>query len=110
MPLTITLSDIAQILNCPSQPASTRAVTGVATLTEATDFEVSFLGSEKYLNEFAQTKAAAVIVQKRVKLPPNHGKAVLLVDDADLAVATLLERFAPPIPRPPVGRHHQAFV
>jgi UDP-3-O-[3-hydroxymyristoyl] glucosamine N-acyltransferase len=106
----ITLSDIAQILNCPSPSGPTRSVTGVATLTEATADELSFLGSEKYLADFEKTQASAVIVQKRVKLPPNHGKSVLLVDDADLAVATILEKFAPPIPRPPVGRHHQAVV
>src|SRR6185295_19777394 len=100
----ITLSDIAQMLNCPSPAASTRPVTGVATLTDATESELSFLGSEKYLSEFNQTRAAAVIVQKRVKLPPNHGKSVLVVDDADLAVATILQRFAPPITRPTVGR------
>jgi UDP-3-O-[3-hydroxymyristoyl] glucosamine N-acyltransferase len=105
------LSDIVEILRCPSPRGSVdRTVTGIATLREATESELSFLGSEKYLADFETTRAAATIVQKRVKLPPNHGKAVLLVDDADLAVAQLLERFAPPIPRPPVGRHHLATV
>ena len=106
----LTVSDIAQILNCPAPPGSSRPITGVATLTEATDAELSFIGSEKYLSDFEKTHAAVVIVQKRVKLPPNHGKSVLLVDDADLAVATILEQLAPPVPRPPIGRHHQAVV
>jgi UDP-3-O-[3-hydroxymyristoyl] glucosamine N-acyltransferase len=82
----------------------------IGTLREAREDELSFLGSEKYLDDFAQTRAAAVIVHKRVKLPTDHGKPVLLVDDADLAVAQLLERFAPPVPRPPVGTHHLAVV
>jgi UDP-3-O-[3-hydroxymyristoyl] glucosamine N-acyltransferase len=79
-------------------------------LRDATDAEVSFLGSEKYLRDFAGTRAAATIVQKRVKLPPDHGKSVFLVDDADMAVAKLLERFAPPVPRPPIGRHNLAVI
>ena len=107
---TLTLADIAQRLNVPSPAGPTRPVTGIATLAEATESELSFLGSERYLNDFAATRAAAVIVQKRVKLPAGHGKGVFLVDDADLAVATLLEHFAPPIPRPPVGRHPTAVV
>jgi UDP-3-O-[3-hydroxymyristoyl] glucosamine N-acyltransferase len=106
----ITLSDIADLLNCPSPADSSRTVTGVATLVDATPAELSFLASEKYLSDFAATRAAAVIVQKRVKLPPDHGKPVFVVDDADLAVAQVLERFAPPIPRPPVGCDHTASV
>jgi UDP-3-O-[3-hydroxymyristoyl] glucosamine N-acyltransferase len=107
---TLTLSEIAQILKCPSPGAATRPVTGIAVLTDASEAELSFLGSDKYLPEFAKTRAAGVIVQKRVKLPPDHGKSVFIVDDADLAVATILKEFAPPIPRPPIGRHHQAIV
>src|SRR5215218_10175382 len=106
----LTLSEVAQLLNCPSPSEPARTVTGVATLTDAAGDDVSFLGSEKYLPDFEKTKAAAVIVQKRVKLPAGSRIPVLLVDNADLAVAQLLERFAPPIPRPPVGRHHTAIV
>ena len=106
----LTLSDIAAILNVPPPTGGNRPVTGVATLPEAGPDQVSFLGSDKYLGEFAATRAAAVIVQKRVKLPSDHGRAVFLVDDADLAVGKLLEHFAPPVPRPPVGRHYSAVV
>ena len=108
---SLTLSDIAAILNVPAPAgAASRPITGIAMLSEATPQQLSFLGSEKYLAEFARTSAAAVIVQKRVKLPPGHGRAVLLVDDADLAVAQLLKEFAPPVPRPPAGRHPTAIV
>ena len=107
----LTLSDIASLLNLPAPAgAAQRPVSGIATLADATDTELSFLGSDRYLKDFTNTRAAAVIVQKRVKLPGEHAKAVFLVDDADLAVARLLEHFAPPVPRPPVGRHPTAFV
>ncbi|MEA2710413.1 MAG: UDP-3-O-[3-hydroxymyristoyl] glucosamine N-acyltransferase [Phycisphaerales bacterium] len=79
-------------------------------LGEAGGDQLSFLGSDKYLAQFSKTRAAAVIVQKRVKLPPDHGRMIFLVDDADLAVAKLLEKFAPPIARPPVGKHPTALV
>ena len=107
---SLTLAEIADLLQCPSPSDSHRSVTGVAMLADATSEQISFIGSEKYLAQFASTQAGAVIVQKRVKLPPGHGRAVFLVDDADLAVGKLLERFAPPIPRPPVGKHPSAVV
>jgi UDP-3-O-[3-hydroxymyristoyl] glucosamine N-acyltransferase len=109
---SLTLADIASILHVPAPAGhAQRAVTGMATLGEAGPNDLSFLGSDAYLKQFATTKAAAVIVQKRVKLP-REGVAtpVFVVDDADLAVAKILEHFAPPVPRPPVGRHHTAIV
>jgi UDP-3-O-[3-hydroxymyristoyl] glucosamine N-acyltransferase len=107
---TLELSEIASLLNLPLAAAEDRSISGVAMLDEAGSDEISFLGSERYLPQFARTRAGAVIVQKRVKLPPGHGHIVFLVDDADLAIAMLLERFAPPAPRPPTGRHHTAIV
>ena len=107
---SLTLAEIADLLQCPSPSDRNRSVTGVAMLADATPDQVSFIGSEKYLSQFATTRAGAVIVQKRVKLPPDHGRAIFLVDDADLAVGKLLERFAPLTPRPPVGKHHTAVV
>src|SRR6185437_2254669 len=89
--LGMTLSELAKILNTPVPGEPARTIRGFASLATATDQDLAFLGSDKYLRDFAKTRAAAVIVQKRVKLPPNHGKNIFLVDDTDLAVATLLE-------------------
>src|SRR5258705_13046890 len=72
-------------------------------LLDADSDELSYLGSDRFVRQFAETRAGAVLVQRRVKLPPDISKPVLWVDDADLAVAGVLELFAPPIPRPPAG-------
>jgi len=78
-------------------------IAGVATLEEAGPRDLSFVGSESYLPLLAQTQAAAVVVQKRLKVPATWNRPALMVDDADLAMAKVLELFAPPVPRPPVG-------
>src|SRR5204863_359022 len=78
----------------------------MATLLEATESDLSFLGSDAYLKEFEKTKAAAVIVKKSVHLPPTEVRdkpALLIVDNADLAQAKVLELLAPPVPRPKPG-------
>src|SRR5215204_4587268 len=102
---SLTLAEIATLLHAPAPAAhANRTVTGMATLAEAGPNDLSFLGSDGYLTQFATTKAAAVIVQKRVKLPRDAAPAtpVFVVDDADLSVAKILEHFAPSVPRPPV--------
>ncbi len=110
----LTLAEIATLLHVPAPAPADRTVSGMATLAEAGPNDLSFLGSDAYLKQFAITKAGAVVVQKRVKLPQGAAAAtnppVFVVDDADLAVAKLLEHFAPPVARPPVGRHPGAFI
>jgi UDP-3-O-[3-hydroxymyristoyl] glucosamine N-acyltransferase len=99
-----TLADIAKLLNVPVPvDGQSILISGVATLPDAKDDELSYLGSDRLLPQFAATRAGAVLVQRRVKLPADPGRPVLWVDDADLAVAKVLELFAPPIPRPGVG-------
>jgi UDP-3-O-[3-hydroxymyristoyl] glucosamine N-acyltransferase len=78
----------------------------MATLLDATESDISFLGSDAYLKEFEKTRAAAVIVKKSVHLPPTDNRerpALLIVDNADLAQAKVLELLAPPVPRPKSG-------
>jgi UDP-3-O-[3-hydroxymyristoyl] glucosamine N-acyltransferase len=107
-----TLSDIAQILACPAPPPAeaNKRVAGVASLAEAREDDLSFVGSEAYVDELPGTRALAVIVQSRVTLPPSWTRPAFRVDDAELAVAKVLERFALPIPQPPVGVDAAASV
>ncbi|HWB53477.1 MAG TPA: UDP-3-O-(3-hydroxymyristoyl)glucosamine N-acyltransferase [Tepidisphaeraceae bacterium] len=92
----VALSQIASILKLPP-PEREVDIEGVAFLAEAGPADLSFLGSEKYLNDFATSRAAAVLVRKGLKLPGEHAMQVLQVNDADLAVAQVLELFAPPV-------------
>lgn len=108
----IALSKIAEVLQVSIPDAGQILITGMATLAEAGESDLSFLGAEVYLKDFATTKAAAVLVHRRVRLPadPKPRPVVTLVDDADLAVARVLELFAPPIAHPPVGIHPSAVI
>jgi UDP-3-O-[3-hydroxymyristoyl] glucosamine N-acyltransferase len=109
---SVTLADIAAILNVPlpSSGDARASITGVATLADATPAELSFLGSDRYLAEFATTRAAAVIVQKRVRVPRTPGRPIFVVEDADLAVAKVLTLFHPKPPDLPRGIDPRAAV
>ena len=110
----ITLGDIASTLNVPVGADGARRIRAITSLSDASSDDLACLSSEQYLDDFRTTRAAAVIVSKKLKLPPRDGNgdsaAILVVDDAELAFAKVLALFAPPIPRPPVGRHHSAVV
>src|SRR5437764_3742783 len=108
-----TLAEIAGLLNValPAGADGRRAIVGVNTLAEAGPDELSFLSSEHYRPDLAGTRAAAVLVHRRLRVPAAGLTApVLVVDDADLAVARVLGLFAPPVPRPPAGVDHAARI
>jgi UDP-3-O-[3-hydroxymyristoyl] glucosamine N-acyltransferase len=101
-----TLGDLAKLLSLPPlTPAhAAREITGLATLGEAGEGDLSVIGGDKFVKQALNSKAAAFLVQRRVALPPALiERPTLLVDDADLAMAQVIELFAPPIPRPPAG-------
>jgi len=99
-----TLGEIASLLGCPPPPDAQRRVTGLAALSDAGPGELSFISSEAFATQLVETRAAGVIIKKKLRLPaPPPQAAALVVDDADLAVAKVLELFAPPVPRPPAG-------
>lgn len=85
-------------------------IDGVAEISRARPGTVTFIGSEKYAGKWAGSRATAALVSRGVEVQPGDGKAVITVDNADLAMAKLLELFAPPTPLPPPGVHPSAIV
>src|SRR5687768_11506447 len=98
-----TLADIAALLGTPAPAHGERNVRGVATIDEATPDDLTFVSSETYARQLPKSRAMGVIVHRKVKLPPDYAGVTFAVDDADLAVAKVLELLAPPIPRPAAG-------
>jgi UDP-3-O-[3-hydroxymyristoyl] glucosamine N-acyltransferase len=99
-----TLAEIARLLTCATPPGTERLeIDGIATIEEAGPRQISYVSSDQYVHSLAESRAGAVIVQRRLKLPPQWESRALRVDDPEWAVAKVLELFAPPVPRPPAG-------
>ena len=112
---TLTLADVAAAAGVavPEGADPARPVTGAATLRAAGAGDVASLAEAKYVKDLAGCGAGVVIVGRRAKLPEDVAAGtdavILRVEDAELAMAAVLERFAPP---PPwlEGRHPSAVV
>lgn len=99
-----TLLDIAQLLNAPAPAGAERQpITGLATIADANEDQLAFVGAEHYAAQLPTSRAAAAIVGRRIKVPPAWETKVLRVEDADLAVAKVLKLFAPEVPQPPTA-------
>jgi UDP-3-O-[3-hydroxymyristoyl] glucosamine N-acyltransferase len=129
-----TLQQIADLLGLPApRGAGDRTINGIAALEDAAPDELTILKSPAFLKDFAHTRAAAVIVEKTIDLasmnrarqndvrssdknkaktdptapqPPAH----FFVDDAELALAKVMNAMAPPVPHPPPGIDPSARV
>ncbi len=67
-------------------------ISGVATLAEAAPGEISFLGNEKYFNDFLATKASVVLVPPALPQYPE-GVTFIEVDNPSLAFNALVDHF-----------------
>jgi UDP-3-O-[3-hydroxymyristoyl] glucosamine N-acyltransferase len=103
-PKSLTVAEIAAMVGVAAPAGSENIrIAGVANLAEAGPGDLSFLSSSAYWKQFSETKAGAVLVQKDVKTRAAPKSAVIIVDDADLAMNVVLQAFALPVPRPPIG-------
>lgn len=84
---------------------------GINAIGDAQPTEITFVSDSKYARQWVDSKAGAVIVNRKVANDlPADDRPVILVDNADLATITLLHLFAPPVDQPDVGVHTTAAV
>jgi UDP-3-O-[3-hydroxymyristoyl] glucosamine N-acyltransferase len=80
-------------------------------IDKATANQITFIGDAKYLKKWPTSNAGAAIVNEQLNLdPPQDGKALISVKNADLAMAQVLELFAPPLPSFDVDIHPNATI
>ena len=104
----ITVADVARHLGADVEGDAGRVLRAVQPLDQATPDALSWLGSSKYLPQFEQTNAAAVLVPRELDVPQGH--TVIRVADPDLALCEALTLLGPEPPRVPVGVHTSAVV
>ena len=73
-------------------------ITGLGGIEQAQPDQLTLLGSKNFVAAWQSSKASAAIVGGDVDadLQPGDGRAFIRVKDADLAMITLLNLFAPP--------------
>ncbi len=104
------LAALAETLDATLEGDGDVEIRGVQTLADATARDVTFVIDEARATQWPASRGAAVIVATDFDALPDDPRPVLRVKNVDLAVAALLERFAPPPPRPETGVHPAAWV
>jgi UDP-3-O-[3-hydroxymyristoyl] glucosamine N-acyltransferase len=108
--LSLTTGELAALLSAPLTGDPGVRLTGVDGLERAGPGDLSFVRSARFAAEVAKSRAGALLVSRGVELPAQT-RPVIVVDDADRALISILagirqRRFGPPAS----GRHPTALI
>lgn len=108
----MTTQQIADKLNGTLHGNPSKEILGAEQIERANHQQITFIGSRNYLKYWATSEAGAVIIDQKLadSIKADGDRALIVVDNADLAMAQLLELIAPPQPRPANGVHPTAIV
>ena len=89
----MTLQEITEYIGLSYQ--SDKEITGLNTLTDSNENELTFLENKKYLSDLKNTKAAAVLVTLENSSEVPQNTIALICDEPYLSLAKISKLFAP---------------
>jgi UDP-3-O-[3-hydroxymyristoyl] glucosamine N-acyltransferase len=107
---TFSILEINEILKGEIIGNITQKVTAPEQLENASNTEISFIGSKKYEKLWATSKACVAVVNEDIGIAPGDNRAFIKVKNADLAMSQVLEMFAPPMPLFAIEIHPTAII
>jgi UDP-3-O-[3-hydroxymyristoyl] glucosamine N-acyltransferase len=106
----ISIQSICERVSGCLEGSSELEIEGVEQIDQAGPGDLTFIGTAAYAARWASSRAAAAIIQDDIDLGPGAGRAFVRVANADLAMASVLELFAPPPVSPALGVDARAVV
>ena len=89
------LKEIAEAINGEISGDTDCMITAIASLADAKEGDISFLGNKKYASQIASCGASAVIVGKDFNIDDAGECALIICDVPNLGFAATIELFAP---------------
>ena len=98
---SFTIAQLAEHLGTEAQGDPERRITGLNTIDAAGPEELTFAGDERHARRWPSSNAGGLVVSAALPRPERPGADdLIVVEDADLAMISLLELFAPEVTAP----------
>jgi len=101
------LGELSQLVEGEVTARPDLEISGAASISRSSSTEITFVASQKYVEAFLQSDAAAAVVGADVVITE---KPCIKVDDVESAFAEIVELFQPPVEREKIGVSRQAIV
>jgi len=95
---SFTIGEISSLVNGSQVGSAHQKFDGLEQISKASSNQITFIGNRKYAAQWATSQAGAAIVNENISIDPVENRALIRVKNADLAMAKLLEVFAPNMP------------
>lgn len=105
-----TIEEINHLIKGKLIGTTDQQIDGPEQLGNATINQITFIGSNKYVRDWANSKASAALVNDNLTVEPGNNRALIMVKNADLAMAKILELFNPPSPVFDTDIHETAVI
>jgi UDP-3-O-[3-hydroxymyristoyl] glucosamine N-acyltransferase len=92
---SFTIKEIHAIVGGELFGETAQSITGPEEIQQAKEHHITFIGNQKYKKLWEISSACAAIVNKNIDLEIVPNKAFIKVKNADLAMAKILDAFAP---------------
>lgn len=105
-------ADVATLLGGSLEGPGSLPVRGLAALDDATEDQATFIADEPHARRWAASRAGVAVVTRTLEVPGHDAssRTLVRVEDAEQAIISLLEAFAPAPERPARGVHPMAWV
>jgi UDP-3-O-[3-hydroxymyristoyl] glucosamine N-acyltransferase len=104
------IKEINSILKGELIGTTSQIIEGPEELKKANNNQITFIGSNKYLKFWEDSKACAALINIDVNIEPGNNRAFIKVKNVDLAMAKILELFNPPAPVFEIEIHPTAVI
>jgi UDP-3-O-[3-hydroxymyristoyl] glucosamine N-acyltransferase len=110
--MTHTSASLAKLIGATLKGSPEVVIDGVSAANVANESQLTFITSTAYVQQWLESSGTVAIVGNKVNCSDVEfgDKTILLVDNPDLAMAKVLELFAPPEDTPELGIHESCAV
>ena len=107
---SFSIEDINAIINGEVLGDTTNQITGLEQILKANKNQATFIGNRKFAALWKDSKASLAVVNDNLDIEPGDNRVLIKVKNADLAMAKLLESFAPEEPHFDSDIHASAII
>jgi UDP-3-O-[3-hydroxymyristoyl] glucosamine N-acyltransferase len=108
--MTLTTKAICERVSGRLDGPAELVISGVEHIDRATSGQITFIGNARYAERWLASRASAALVEGELPVALDSGRSLIRVKSTDLALAMVLEMFAPPLPVPAAGIEARAVV
>jgi len=105
-----TVEEIAKLVNGEVEGSCKEKITAPEQIEKAKEGNITLIGSSKYIKLWKNSSASVAIINKTIKVEAIEGKALIKVENPDLAMASVLEAFLPDTPYFETDIHATAVI